>query len=107
MSPEANTETRQIEKDAFTHLLETDGWRLFLAYVEQSWGAEACIQKIDRALQELKPGDEGGERMTVLQIRAAARQIQALTRYPAERIAQGTPRTTRKAMFSELRRGTR
>lgn len=95
------------EKDAFTHLLETDGWRLFLEHVDRSWGAEACIQKIDRALQELKPGDEDGERMTVLQIRAAARQIHAMTRYPADRIGTLTAAPKSRAPFAALRRGTR
>jgi hypothetical protein len=74
------------EREDLQALLASAGFARMRAFVEQSWGAEACIAKIDTALTNLRPGDEDGERMTVLQIRAASRQIQGLMRWPQERL---------------------
>ena len=86
-------------------LIESPGWAWFIQQVEQAWGAEACIRKIDAALAELTPGDRPAETETVLQIRAAARQIHVLIASPAKRIAELTqsaaPPTGR---FAALRR---
>lgn len=102
-----DVDTREIEDLA--QLVKSPGFARFALHVEQEWGAEACIRKIDRVLQELRPGDEDGERSTVLQIRAAARQIQALVSWPEQRIAMlkaEKPKPLARAMDG-LRRITR
>jgi hypothetical protein len=81
-----DTDTRELTD--LQELLRSDGFTRFRAHVEDEWGAVASIQRIDRALTELPPGDRDAERETVLQIRAAARQIHALLQWPEERIAQ-------------------
>ncbi len=69
-------------------LVRAEGFRRFQAHVEQEWGDAACIRKIDEVLRQLTPGDRPAEQETVLQVRAAARQIQALVRWPEDRISQ-------------------
>lgn len=80
------SEQDAIELEELKQLVRAPGFARLLAFKDREWGSEACLSKIDRALTELQPGDEDGERMTVLQIRAAAKRIDALLRWPEERI---------------------
>lgn len=74
------------EAAALTELVKSEGWKRFLNYIDTEWGSEACIQKIDRALATAEAGNSEAQHETVLQIRAAARQIQRLTAWPDEQI---------------------
>jgi hypothetical protein len=85
----------------YRDLVTSPGWQRFLGYVAASWGAEACIDQIDQALKHVAPEDASA---TVLQIRAAARQIAALVRYPDERIAQLSGVGRKARPFEALRR---
>lgn len=76
------------ELEELQQFVASPGFERFKAHVESEWGADAQVRKIDGALRELKPGDFDAEYMTVSQIRAAALRIQALVRWPSERIAQ-------------------
>lgn len=87
-------------------LVQSEGWKLFLEHVEATWGADAQLQKIDAAHRELEPGNEAGERMTALQIRAAAKSIQRLVSWPAEKIGmnQAPARRTPFELFRRIAR---
>ncbi len=73
---------------ALQELVTSEGWQRFVQHVDDVWGAGAQLAKIDRAFQELQPGDEAGERMTALQVRAAAKSVQALVAWPRERLRE-------------------
>lgn len=93
---------------AYKELVQSEGWRLFVTeLVEPEWGAEACLRKIDDALSTVAPGED--EHLTVLQIRAAARQIHKLVQAPADIVARATGQAQKPSRipFASLRRGTR
>jgi hypothetical protein len=52
------------------------------------------MQKIDDVLTALTPGNVDGELTSVAQVRAAAKQIQRLLRWPEERIGMLTQQRT-------------
>ena len=85
-------------------LLQLAGWGHVCAYIDQTWGPEACLEKIDRALQALQPGDVEAERQTVLQIRAAAKQMQALKTWPVQRMRELAPQKSSSTTLDRLRR---
>lgn len=81
-----DVDTRELTD--LQQLIGSDGFKRFQAYIEQEWGAEAQMAKIDGVLKALTPGNVDGEYTTVSQVRAAAKQIQQLVRWPEQRIAQ-------------------
>jgi hypothetical protein len=76
------------EIDDLQQFVQSPGYARFKTFFEDAWGDSACIARIDRALTELKPGDQDAEDLTVLQIRAAAREIRKLVHWPEQRIDQ-------------------
>lgn len=82
--PVTDSETPEAQIAALTELLQSDGWRLLTALVEQTYSAEACLAEIDRAMTELQPGDD--ERAVVTQIRAAFKAARVVLDLPQERL---------------------
>lgn len=76
------------EREALKDLVESDGWQLFLSAVHAEWGPAAQLAQIDRALQDLPPGDQDAVNMQVQQIRSAANAITNALRWPTLRLAQ-------------------
>lgn len=76
------------ELDALSALIESDGWALFLTYVEAAHGDTASTRQIDTALGSVERGDHEAARDTVQQIRTAARAVQRVTSWPTERVKQ-------------------
>jgi hypothetical protein len=76
------------ERESLKALIESDGWTLFSASVNQQWGPNAQIAMIDRALDSVPRGDHEAAQDTVQQIRASARAALATLEYPSMRLAQ-------------------
>lgn len=76
------------EREALKALIESDGWKLFSAAVNEQWGPNAQIAQIDRALSQVERGNQEAVQDTVQQIRASARAALATLEYPSMRLAQ-------------------
>ena len=96
--------TTDEQVHALRELLQSNGWKLFLAHVDDACGDKQTNLNIRQAMKSLQPGDEDGERMTTLQILAAQSQAQSLIRWPAERIRTLSTDTKVKGPFAALRR---
>lgn len=98
MDPDIN------EREALTALLESDGWALFVQAVEATHGDAASVRRIDTALQAVDRGDAAAIQDTVQQIRARARAVQAMMRWPQERLAHLKGGKPKLGMFGAMRR---
>lgn len=90
--------------EALTALIESDGWKLFLDAVDKMHGDAASVQQIDTALKAVDRGDISAAHDTVQQIRARARAVQAMMRWPEEQIATMKAKKAKAGMFQTLRR---
>jgi hypothetical protein len=84
----ADNEIDPHELEDLQQLVASPGFRRFLGYVAEEWGADAQMRKIDAVLRSLTPGNVDGEYTTVSQVRAAAKQIHQLVAWPDTRVAQ-------------------
>lgn len=85
MSHEPDSDVNEL--DALTALVASDGWRLFVDACQQTHGHEACVRAIDLAIGEIPAGEREAIHDTVTNIRYAARAVDALVRWPQDRIA--------------------
>jgi len=89
------------EREDLEGLLAHPGWTLFRAHVGQEWGPEAYRLKVGQAIGLLPAGGDAPERAatTVLQIEAAAREVERLMDWPRQRVQalerQQAPAVTR------------
>lgn len=90
--------------EALSALVESDGWKLFLDAVDRMHGDAASVQQIDMALKAIDRGDTEAAHDTVQQIRARARAVQAMVRWPQEQIAAIKAKKAKPGMFQTLRR---
>lgn len=76
----------QAEREALRALLDSDGWRLFNERIEAEWGAEAVCRANDAlyAKEDETGRDQEHERRALA---LTTRKVQALRRWPEERIA--------------------
>jgi hypothetical protein len=92
------------ERETLKAFVESDGYKLFLRLVEQEWGADATLAKIDAALRDVARGDEPAVNDTVQQIQAARREVMRAVALPHARLRQvGAPKLPDR-MFGSLRR---
>lgn len=90
--------------EALESLIESPGWRVFRAHVEQEWGptGQRYQAELDKALDAL---DDHASASQARQVRSGQKVILALLRWPEEELA----RLTRQAQQPEItmsRRGT-
>lgn len=104
MSTDGELTPEQLEAQQLRELLASPGWLLFQQHVEQQWGAEAQLKMLDQAYGELKPGDTRGEKMTALQVRAAAKAVRLVMAYPSERIGMQAAKQPAPRAFGNWRR---
>ena len=50
--------TPDAQLAALKDLVESDGWKLYLAHVAEAWGPEAFERALDQALDGADPADE-------------------------------------------------
>lgn len=100
----APTEDSSPDVAALRELLQSDGWRLFQALIEQEWGAAATLRKIDHALVEIPRGDRDAVNDTVQQIQASRREVLKVLGLPQARVSQLAPEEKSKQPFAALRR---
>lgn len=91
------------EVEALAALVTSDGWALFLKAVDASHGDTASTRQVDAALKNVTRGDIDGAHDTVLQIRSRALAVQAMVRWPEERLKLLKGKKE-KGMFTALRR---
>lgn len=89
---------------AWKDLLQSVGWSLFWQAVEEEWGAEVVLARMERALTAVPRGDQEAINDTVQQIQVARREIQKLRSIPAAKITALTPKEEPKGPFAALRR---
>lgn len=89
--------------EALRALVSSDGWALFLAAVEAAHGDAACVRQIDTALGTLSPGDHDAVQDTVQQIRASARSVQRIVRWPAEEVKRLTAQQAKPSFLGRRR----
>ncbi len=89
---------------ALRELVQSEGWRLFLALIDDAWGSDATLRKIDAALATVARGDTSAVNDTVQQIQASRREIQKVVGLPAFRISQLEPQPTSTQPYAALRR---
>lgn len=77
----------KAERDALRVLVQSEGWALFQRLIEQEWGADATLGKIDAALSVIARGDVDAVSDTVQQIQAARREVLKVLTLPRERLA--------------------
>ena len=92
------------EREALQLLVTSAGWPVFLRLVEDDWGAEQTLAKINAALSAVSRGDHDAATDTVQQIQTARREVYRILEKPKERIAQLTVRQKSGRPFDALRR---
>lgn len=50
--------TPEAELQALKDLVQSDGWQVLQAHLEQAWGDSACLDEIDKAIKGVDPIDE-------------------------------------------------
>lgn len=75
------------EREALAALLDSEGWRLFRERVDRDFGAEAVCQQVDALYvrEEQEHRDLEHERRALA---LTTRKIQALLRWPRDRLAE-------------------
>lgn len=100
----APTEDSNPELVALRELLRSDGWKAFQVLVEQEWGADPTLTKIDRALATIDRGDTPAVQDTVQQIQASRREVYKVLGLVAARVQALTPEAKSSQPFAALRR---
>lgn len=100
----APTEDSSPDLASLRELLQSDGWRLFQALIEQEWGAAPTLTKIDRALATIERGDLQAVQDTVQQIQASRREVYKVIGLVQARVSQLAPEEKSKQPFAALRR---
>lgn len=75
---------------ALKDLLESDGWRMFLTMIDQEWGADATLGKIEKVLQQIPPGQQLAVDDATQQVLAAQRAVRAIKELPRTKLGQLT-----------------
>lgn len=97
----------RAERDALKAGLASEFWAVFQRLVQQEWGADATLAKIDTALQAVPRGDSEAVSDTVQQIQAARREVLKVLTLPRERLAQLEKPERPARPFETWRRGGR
>ena len=90
--------------EALSAMLASDGWAVFTEAADAMHGDAACVQQIDAELKTVDRGDLDAARDTVVQIRARARAVQAMLRWPEEQVKALKAKKDKPGMFQHLRR---
>lgn len=75
------------EREALTALLESDGWTLLKARLEQEWGAEAYARQIDQAIASAKANRDTAEG-EISELGAACRAVRVFMQWPEKRVRE-------------------
>lgn len=94
---------------ALKELLQSTGWKMLLEYANDLTGPIGYSRSVQRALSSVPPGpDQAYEVMQKMQqIQAVAEAVTRVTNWPAEALAQLTPKKSSGMPFEMLRRVTR
>jgi hypothetical protein len=101
--------TPEAERQALEELVQSDGWHILMAHMDEAWGPEACEAALRDAKKNATPEEWPFETTRILDAFAAMR---ANVRWPQERIRalkDGAPARVLKARimdpFQKFRRG--
>lgn len=95
--------TPSEERQTLTDMLQSDGWRLFKAHIDQEFGADAYERTIDDALADSPAEDE---RYRVARIRDTFKAARKAMRWPDERVrelTQSEPAAATPDMYQRFR----
>lgn len=84
----AETLTPESELQALQDLVACDGWDVLQTHLDRAWGAEACIEAIDKAIKDLRPGDELAELAVTKRIRDTFKGVRAESGWVTHRIQE-------------------
>lgn len=97
------------ERKALTDLLQSEGWKVFRAYVDREWGPAGYGWQMQDAIAHIPQGPDRAYELAAVaeRVDAIAKAVNNLAVWPQERINELT--TPRKAArpFEALRRMTR
>lgn len=97
-----------IEDDGEAHalksLLESDGWRVFVTMLDSTYGPDATLAQIGRAVGQQAMGDQAAVNDATQHILSAQKRIMALKSWPQERIRQLSQEQAKKRPFETFRR---
>lgn len=104
---EARSTDEQVA--ALKELLQSTGWKMLLEYANELTGPIGYSRSMQRALSSIPAGpDRPYELMRATeQIQAVAQAVTRVTNWPAEALAQLTPKKSSGMPFEMLRRVTR
>jgi hypothetical protein len=54
----AETRSHEAQLEALKELAASEGWAIYQEHVAQAWGAEECLEQIDKALVGASPEEE-------------------------------------------------
>lgn len=83
-----DSRTPESELQALKDLVACDGWDLLRAHLDTAWGPEACLERIDAAIKDLRPGDELAELAVTKRIRDTFKGVRAEARWVEHRILE-------------------
>lgn len=97
------------ERQALTDLLQSEGWKVFRAYLDKQWGPAGYGWQMQQALTEIPHGPERAYELATVaeRVDAVARVVNDLAVWPQERIRELAQPTKAKAAFAPWRRTTR
>lgn len=88
---------------ALKDLRESEGWKAFKAHVEESWGAQATLNRITGAVAKVELGNQPAVADVTQHVLTAQRHILALIAWPDEEVAKLT-RAPKQRPYEGLRR---
>lgn len=104
-------EDRSTEEQiaALKDLLQSTGWKMLLEYANDLTGPIGYSRSVQHALASVPPGPEQAYvvMQKMEQIQAVAEAVTRVTNWPAETLAQLTPKKAGHMPFEMLRRVTR
>jgi hypothetical protein len=89
MQLDPDPETTAGELAAWRDLLQSEGWRLLMAYGAKAWGPEGYGWQMQQALANVPSGPDRPYEIARVaeQVDATAKAVNSIFSYPAERIA--------------------
>lgn len=91
---------------ALKDLIQSDGWKLFVAQLEHEWGPAGFGREVQRVTAAIPPGQENAYEIAdaVKRVQMTAKAVNDLVKWPEEQIrALSDPRVDRRP-FAALRR---
>lgn len=81
-------QARDDEREALEAFVLSKGWSIILAYLDRNWGPRAYRERSRRRLHDLPPTADMEQvaQLSMLQIEAVTDAMEALARFPTDRI---------------------